>query len=119
MFVPMDNFNFYRWAIRGNFFSYHLLAPIAAFITFIFLERYEFKYIRDTIIGIAFTTIYSVIVSILILAKKVKAPYPFLDYYGHSVIVNVINLSLIYLGIIGLLILMIFIKKKSLKTAKI
>lgn len=118
MFVPMDHFNFYKWAIKGNFFSFHLLAPILAFICFIFLERYEFKYIKDTCIGMIFTIIYSIIVSILILNKKITAPYPFLDYYAHSVIVNVLSITGLFVAIIGLTLLFIFIKKKQNNVVK-
>lgn len=118
MFVPMDHFNFYKWAIRGNLFSFHLFAPIISLICFIFLERYEFKYIKDTCISMIFTIIYSVVISILILAKKVSAPYPFLDYYAHSVIVNVISITGLLLAIIGLTILFIFIKKKQNNVVK-
>ena len=113
MFVPMDNFNFYRWVIRDNFFSFHLISPIIAFITFMFFEKYDYEYIKDTIIGLVFTIIYSVVVCILILLKKISAPYPFLDLYAHSVIVNIINLTLLLLAIIGLTLLFIFIKRKN------
>ena len=115
MFVPLDHFNFYKWAIKGNFFSYHFIAPIIAFICFIFLERYEFKFIKDTIIGMLFTVFYTIIISILVLAKKVSAPYPFLDYYAHSVIVNIVNVSLVFIFSVFVTVFFIFIKKKQKK----
>ena len=95
--------------IRENFFSFHFIAPIIAFISFIFVEKYDYSYIKDTIIGMIFTILYSIIVSIFILARKVEAPYPFLDYYAHSVIVNILSLTGLLLVIIGLTLLFIFI----------
>ena len=113
MFVPMDHFNYYKLAIKGNFFSFHCLSPIICFITFTFFEKYDFTYIKSTIIGMIFTILYSVIICILILAKKVSAPYPFLDLYAYSVIVNVITLTGMLLAITGLTLLLILIKKKQ------
>ena len=115
MFVPMDHFNFYKWAIKDSFFSFHLLSPIIAFICFMFLEKYNFEYIKDTIIGMIFTIIYSVVVCILILCRKIPAPYPFLDLYAHSVIINILSLSGMFIFIILLTILFIFIKRKQMK----
>ena len=113
VFIPMDHFNFYKWAIRENFFSFHFFAPIIAFICFIFLEKYDFTYIKDTIIGMIFTILYSITISILILAKKVEPPYPFLDYYAHSVIVNIVNVSLVFIFSVFVTVFFIFIKKKT------
>lgn len=113
MFVPMDHFNFYKWAIRENFFSFHFFSPIIAFICFVFLEKYEFKYIKDTIIGMIFTILYSIIISILILAKKVVAPYPFLDYYANGVVVSIFSCIGMFIIISFVLLFLIFIKKKQ------
>ena len=114
-FVPGDHFNFYKWSIKENFFSFHFLSPIIAFVTFMFFEKYDLKIIRDTIIGMIFTIIYSIIISILILAKKVIAPYPFLDYYANSVITNVVTLTCMFIIIILLTVLIIFFKRKQQK----
>lgn len=114
-FVPGDHFNFYKWSIKDNFFSFHFLSPIIATVTFILFERYDFKYVKDTIIGMIFTIVYSIIISILILAKKVIAPYPFLDYYANSVIVNVITVTSMLIIIILILFLLIFVKIRQNK----
>ena len=113
MFVPMAHFDFYSLAIKDNFYSFHLLSPIIAFICFMFLEKYEFNYLKDTIIGMIFTIIYSIVVSILILNKVVTAPYPFLDFYAHSIIVNIFSMIGMFVVIIGLTLLFIFIKRKQ------
>ena len=113
MFIPMDHFNFYKWAIRENFFSFHFFSPIIAFICFIFLEKYDFKYIKDTIIGMIFTIMYSIIISIAILAKKVEAPYPFLDYYANGIVVSIFSSLIMLILITGVALLLIFIKKKQ------
>ena len=118
IFVPFDHFNFYRWAIEGKFFSFHFFSPIVSIISFVFFERYDFKYIKDTSIGMIFTIIYSIVISILILTKSIPAPYPFLEYYNHSVIINILTVLVMLLIILGWTILYIFIKKKMFKNIK-
>ena len=115
VFVPMDNFNFYAMMIEKQFLSFHFLAPVVAFITFVFFEHYDYSYLKDTIIGMIFSTIYSITVSILILCKKIPAPYPFLDYYAHSVIVNIFSVSAVFIMIVLITLLFIFIKRKEEK----
>jgi hypothetical protein len=116
MFVPYYNFNFYRWMIYRNFFSFHFLSPVIAFITFIFFEKYEYKYILGFIEGFTFTIIYSVIVSILVLLKQTSAPYDFFDYYAHKWYLNVLTLTGMFACTTLLIFFMIFIKKKQLSS---
>lgn len=115
IFVPMDHFNFVRWMIEKQFVSFHFLSPIIAFVTFIFFERYEYTYIKSGIIGMIFSTIYSIVISILVLCKKVPAPYPFLDYYAHTPIVNILSVSAVFIIIIIFTLVFILIKRKQQK----
>ena len=113
MFVPYDHFNFLRWMIFRNYFSFHLFSPIICFISFCFFEKYDFKYKYVIFEGFTFTIIYTIVISILILAKKVEAPYLFLDYYAYKWYTNVATIAIIGILTIGLLYLLVFLNKRD------
>ena len=111
-FVPYDNFHFARWMIKRNYFSFHFFSPIICFISFVFFEKYEYKYTYAMIEGFIFTLLYGFIITILILAKKVNAPYTFLEYYSHEWYTNVITIILMIILILSILVSLVFLQKK-------
>ena len=73
--------------IDDAFVFYHLLCPLLAGVTFIFLEKYEFKTI-DSLRSLYFTFLYSVVIILLNVFKVIEGPYDFLKIYENSAFVS-------------------------------
>ena len=48
------------YLFHGSYLWIHFLCPGVAIISFIFLEQYEFKYLKGSLIALVFTLIYAV-----------------------------------------------------------
>lgn len=115
--LPMVKFDVYRLMIDRHFIIYHTLAPIIAIITFVFFERYDYSYKKGMLLGSIFSILYAIVISIVVLAKVVTPPYPFVDYYNYEWWLIVIGVLIVSLLIAFTIWLVIFTNKKAQKKA--
>ena len=97
--IPMNDFNFYFFLLDGPNIYVHLICPVLAFISFVFLERNNLENTyKNNLRAVYFTIIYAVIILILNIQKIVTGPYPFLKVYEQSLLMSVFWIVLIIGG---------------------
>lgn len=93
---PQMQGGYYGAFIEGSMKYHHLLCPLLATFSFIFLEKYDYDS-RDVIRSMYFTVLYAIILISLNLAKVVDGPYPFLKVRSQDLVVSL----LYFVGILG------------------
>lgn len=103
--IPMYDFNFKWFLFEGDLLFFHLLAPIVAFISFVFFEEHSLNK-KDSIYACSFTIIYSIVLIVLNIVNVVDGPYLFLRIQTlgtiKSIMWGVILFSLTYGISVGL-----------------
>lgn len=75
--------------IDGTMLYHHLICPLLAFISFIFLENHKISGSKDALIAMIFTVIYGIIAVTLNIFKIMDGPYPFLRVYEQSLLMSI------------------------------
>lgn len=75
--------------IDGTMLYHHLICPVLAFISFIFLENHKISGSKDALIAMIFTVIYGIIAVTLNIFKIMDGPYPFLRVYEQSLLMSI------------------------------
>ena len=88
--LPMYDFNYNFLLFDGSLFFYHLICPLLAITTFIFFDDVGKVNIKDTVLGLSFTIIYSIILISFNINGKITGPYPFLKVYEQGVTKSVL-----------------------------
>lgn len=89
--APVEN-NYQQWLLEGEMLFHHLLCPILAFISFVFVEKKIKLDRKDIKYPVIASLIYSIILIILNYAHVVSGPYSFLRFNYHSFTNNLINI---------------------------
>ncbi|HPF88943.1 MAG TPA: hypothetical protein PK537_12920 [Candidatus Limiplasma sp.] len=74
----------------GSMLYHHLLCPVLAMLSFLFLELDPPLPKRHALIALIPTLIYAVIILLFNITKAIVGPYPFLHVYEQSVAMSVI-----------------------------
>lgn len=91
---PMYDFNYKLFMFTGTFLVYHTICPILSIVSYIFFEEGS----KKIYLGILFTIIYSIILTILNIVDIIVGPYPFLMVKEQSIIMSIIWTVLIVGG---------------------
>lgn len=75
--------------IDGTMKFHHLICPILALITFIFLEKHELNVKKDALLAMIFTVAYGIVAVSLNIFKIMDGPYPFLKVYEQSLLMSI------------------------------
>ena len=113
--VPMNDFNFKWLVFNEDFIFFHFLCPIVSFISYMFIDKYD-KFTKKDIIRSTYPTIiYSIVLITLNILNIVTGPYPFLEVRNNPVIHSLIWLVSLQTFLIGLTILLTYLKNKNSK----
>lgn len=106
--------------IDGTMKYHHLICPILAFISFIFLEEHNIKGSKDALIAMIFTVAYGIVAVALNIFKVMDGPYPFLKVYEQSLLMSIMWVILMNGGtyLLNLLIAYLSNKKVNKKASK-
>ena len=88
--IPMTSFNFKYLLFENALLYQHLLCPILAIITFVFFDQLGNFEVKDTIKGLLFTFIYTIVLIPLNLFDIVLGPYPFLMVKEQTIFMDLI-----------------------------
>lgn len=80
--------------LDGTMKFHHLICPLLAFISFIFLENHQLEGIKDALFAMIFTLIYGAVTITLNILGVMYGPYPFLKVYEQSVLASIMWMSL-------------------------
>ena len=75
--------------LDGTMLYHHLICPILAFVSFIFLENHKIGGSKDALIAMIFTVVYGIIAVALNIFKIMNGPYPFLRVYEQSLLMSI------------------------------
>ena len=109
--IPTNGWKFLDYMVLKSASFVHFFVPILAVVSFVFFEEYKYTKKEKILFGVSLSVVYIIIISILIFAKAIKAPYNFLDYYNVSPLFSIIVLVLIVCLVIGISFL--YTKNKS------
>lgn len=88
--IPMADFNFFHYMFDGALLYQHTFCPILAIITFIFFDELSNYNLKDNIIGLSLTFLYSLILVPLNIMDIVVGPYPFLMVKNQTILASII-----------------------------
>ena len=112
--APVEN-NYQQWLLEGEMLFHHLLCPILAFISFVFVEKKIKLDKKDIKYPVIASLIYSIILIILNYAHVVSGPYSFLRFNYHSFSNNLITTICFVILFIITSVLVYELKKKRNK----
>lgn len=94
--IPMANFDFYGLLFRSAMPYHHLLCPILSLISFLYFDDLGEFTIKDSVMSLGVTIIYSIVTIVLNLNGSLVGPYPFLEIKNNSIISSIMWFIIIY-----------------------
>lgn len=95
--APTEGANGYKiMLLSGSMLYHHLICPVIALLSFIFLETEPPLTRKYTYSALIPTGIYAVVILILNILKVVEGPYPFLHIYEQPVYMSLIWFAVIF-----------------------
>lgn len=86
--APIDEGGYIRMLFDGDLLYYHLLCPVLAIFSYIFLELHLNLKLRCSLLAAVPTLIYATATILLNLFYIIYGPYPFLHIYEQSILIS-------------------------------
>ena len=85
----MYDFNILAIFFEPSMLFHHLLCPVFAFYSFVFVEKHDIAGLRDNLRACYFTIFYALSTLLLNILNVIKGPYPFLYVYENPVYLSI------------------------------